>query len=160
MFREITMQDIRELLRRHEAGQSARKIAHELGVDRKTVGRYLEQAQKLETAVVTDDVALAVGQRVQARPPLPLSQAWQTLVDRRAQIEAWLTSDTPLRLVRIRCHRGATARGHAQGHSADRGSSRGRGARDCAARALRSRCRCFCDTRGRPSRPGPSRRGR
>jgi transposase len=101
MFREITMQDIRELLRRHEAGQSARKIAHELGVDRKTVGRYLEQAQKLEIAVVTDDVALAVGQRVQARPPVPLSQAWQTLVDRRAQIEAWLTSDTPLRLVRI-----------------------------------------------------------
>lgn len=26
-FREITMQDVRELLRRHEAGQSARKIA-------------------------------------------------------------------------------------------------------------------------------------
>ena len=32
-FREITMQDVRELLRRHEAGQSARKIARELGVD-------------------------------------------------------------------------------------------------------------------------------
>jgi len=44
-FREITMQDVRELLRRHEAGQSARKIARELGMDRKTVGRYLEQAR-------------------------------------------------------------------------------------------------------------------
>ncbi len=62
-FREITMQDVRELLRRHEAGQSARRIARELGVDRKTVGRYLEQARKLEIPAVpvTDDVALTLG---------------------------------------------------------------------------------------------------
>jgi transposase len=102
-FREITMQDVRELLRRHEAGQSARKIARELGMDRKTVGRYLEQARRLEPALatVTDDVALSVGHRVQARAPVVPSQAWQVLVDRRAQIEAWLGSEPPLRLVRI-----------------------------------------------------------
>jgi transposase len=101
MFREITMQDIRELLRRHEAGQSARKIARELGVDRKTVGRYLEQAESLDSTIVTDDVALTVGQRVQARPPVLPSQVWQALVDHRAQIEEWLGGDRPLRLVRI-----------------------------------------------------------
>ena len=43
-FREITMQDVREVLRRRQAGQSARRIARETGLDRKTVGRYLEQA--------------------------------------------------------------------------------------------------------------------
>ena len=72
-FREITMQDVRELLRRHEAGHSARRIARELGVDRKTVGRYLEEARRLESATsgVSDDMALTVGQRVQARPLVP-----------------------------------------------------------------------------------------
>jgi predicted transcriptional regulator len=88
-FREITMQDVRELLRRHEAGQSARKIARELGVDRKTVGRYLEQAHKLDPAMatVTDEVALTVGQRVQARPLVPPSEAWQALDEQRTRIE-------------------------------------------------------------------------
>jgi transposase len=102
-FREITMQDVRELLRRHEAGQSARKIARELGVDRKTVGRYLEEAQKLDPAMaaVTDDVALTVGQRVQARPLAPPSEAWQALSEQRTRIEEWLAGDKPLRLVRI-----------------------------------------------------------
>jgi transposase len=102
-FREITMQDVRELLRRHEAGQSARRIARELGVDRKTVGRYLEQARKMETPMlpVTDDVALTVGQRVQTRPPTPPSPAWQALIEQRLRIEEWLTGERPLRLVRI-----------------------------------------------------------
>jgi len=97
------MQDVRELLRRHEAGQSARKIARELGVDRKTVGRYLEEAQKLDPAMaaVTDDVALTVGQRVQARPLAPPSEAWQALSEQRTRIEEWLAGDKPLRLVRI-----------------------------------------------------------
>jgi response regulator of citrate/malate metabolism len=60
-FREITMEDVRELLRRHEAGHSARRIARELGVDRKTVGRYLEEARRLEApANVSDEVAMTV----------------------------------------------------------------------------------------------------
>jgi len=49
-------------------------IAREMGVDRKTVGRYLEAAEKLETATatVTDEVAGQVGRRVQSRPaPAP-----------------------------------------------------------------------------------------
>ena len=102
-FREIRMQDVRELLRRHEAGHSARRIARELGVDRKTVGRYLEEARRLESATsgVSDDVAMTVGQRVQARPLVPPSAAWQTLDDRRTQIAGWLGGEKPLRLVRI-----------------------------------------------------------
>jgi transposase len=102
-FREITMQDVRELLRRHEAGQSARRIAREMGLDRKTVGRYLEAAQKLKTATatVTDEVAGQVGRRVQARPAPAPSEAWRALEARRTQISEWLGGERPLRLVRI-----------------------------------------------------------
>ena len=70
-FREITMQDVREVLRRRQAGQSARRIARETGLDRKTVGRYLEQAvaegATAAQAVVTDEIAGAVGRRVQGK---------------------------------------------------------------------------------------------
>src|SRR5437868_5904157 len=103
-FREITMQDVREVLRRRQAGQSARRIARETGLDRKTVGRYLDQAEEhgvgSDTAV-TDEVAGAVGKRVQARPAPAPSDAWQLLVGRRSQIEGWLAGDPPLRLVRV-----------------------------------------------------------
>jgi transposase len=103
-FREIKMQDVREVLRRRQAGQSARRIARETGLDRKTVGRYLDQANEhgLELkAAVTDEIAGAVGKQVQARPLPPPSEAWQTLTGRRAQIEAWLEGEPPLRLVRV-----------------------------------------------------------
>lgn len=103
-FREITMQDVREVLRRRQAGQSARRIARETGLDRKTVGRYLDQAIEggvTAEAVVTDEIAGAVGRRVQARPLPAPSEAWLALGARRAQIEAWLEGQPPLRLVRV-----------------------------------------------------------
>jgi transcriptional regulator with XRE-family HTH domain len=101
-FRE--MQDVREVLRRRQAGLSARQIARETGLDRKTVGRYLEQANEhgLELeAAVTDEIAGAVGKEVQARPLPTPSEAWQALIGRRAQIEAWLDGEPPLKLVRV-----------------------------------------------------------
>src|SRR6185369_866746 len=103
-FREITMQDVREVLRRRQAGQSARRIARETGLDRKTVGRYLDQAGEhgIEPqTTVTDEIAGAVGKRVQVRPLPAPSEAWQALAGRRAQIEAWLDGEPPLRLVRV-----------------------------------------------------------
>jgi transposase len=103
-YREITMQDVQELLRRRQAGQSARRIARETGLDRKTVGRYLAQAGEHDVeadAVVTEEVAAAVGKRVQVRPMTPPSEAWLTLVGRRDQIVAWLDGEPRLRLVRV-----------------------------------------------------------
>jgi hypothetical protein len=103
-FREITMQDVSEVLRRWQAGQSARRIARETGLDRKTVGRYLDEAKAsgvLIGTAVTEDMARAVGKEVQSRPLPPPSQQWQALVERRDQINAWLVADRPLRLVRV-----------------------------------------------------------
>ncbi len=103
-FREITMQDVREVLRRRQAGQSARQIARETKLDRKTVARYLREAGAqavAPSATVTDEVAGAVGARVTARPLPPPSAAWLTLEARRKQIEGWLDGKPPLRLVRV-----------------------------------------------------------
>jgi len=96
-FREITMQDVGELLRRRQAGRSPRLIARETGLDRKTDGRYLEQAATegavTPEAAVTDEVAGAVGRRFQARPAPTPSEARLALGARQAQIQAWLDGE-------------------------------------------------------------------
>ena len=48
MFRELTMIEIREVLRRWQAGQSERKIGRDSTVDRKTAARYIRWAVKLD----------------------------------------------------------------------------------------------------------------
>ena len=45
-FRELSMIEIREVLRRWTAGQSVRAVARETGVDRKTVDRYVNAARE------------------------------------------------------------------------------------------------------------------
>jgi response regulator of citrate/malate metabolism len=44
-YRELTMIDIREVLRRWTAGQSNRQIARDTGTDRGTVRRYVVAAE-------------------------------------------------------------------------------------------------------------------
>lgn len=103
-FRELTMIDVRELLRRRQGGESVRRAARECGADRKTVKRYYEAAEACGVAAgaeLTDELVARVGQVVQGRPALSPSDAWQALVPVRARIEAWLAAERPLRLVRI-----------------------------------------------------------
>ena len=70
-FRELTMTDVREVLRRWQSGQSAREIARNGIADRKTAGRYIEAALGCgltNDSELTDCVIAEVAQRVQARP--------------------------------------------------------------------------------------------
>lgn len=70
-YRELTMIDVKELLRRWAAGHSNRKIAREMGTDRATVRRYIEAAQSLGLECgheFSDAEAHEVAQCVQARP--------------------------------------------------------------------------------------------
>ena len=72
-YRELIMIDIKEMLRRRAAGQSARLVARETGVDRKTVGRYYAVAAEAlslsrERGARREEEVLAVAGRVQARP--------------------------------------------------------------------------------------------
>jgi transposase len=104
-FRELTMVDVRELLRRYQAGESTRRTARECGADRKTVKRYYEAAEQCGVRVgveLTDAVVGEVARRIQARPALSPSDAWMALVPARERIEGWLKAERPLRLVRIR----------------------------------------------------------
>ena len=45
-FRELTMIDVKEVLRRWQAGQSARQMAREGVVSRRTAARYIEAAKE------------------------------------------------------------------------------------------------------------------
>ncbi len=104
-FRELTMIDVREVLRRFQAGQSARRLARDRVADRKTAARYLAAARAcgLTSETPLDDGFVAeVAQRVQARPEPPPSESWAVLETHRARIEAWLRAERPLRLVRVR----------------------------------------------------------
>src|SRR4051812_6648229 len=98
------MQDVREVLRRAQAGQGIRQIARETGLDRKTIRRYLGEARRQEVLTetpVSEEVARGVGRKVQDRPTVPPSEQWQTLLGRREQIGRWLTGEEPLRLIRV-----------------------------------------------------------
>jgi len=103
-YREITMQQIEEILRRKHAGQSARRIARETGLNRKTVKRYVDEAlaHGVEGPTATEAEVAWVGRQVQERPTPTPSTVWQEPLEHRQQIEAWLQMDKPLRLVRVR----------------------------------------------------------
>lgn len=103
-FRELTMVDVREVIRRWSAGQSARQIAREGVVDRKTAGRYADAAVELgikRGAELTDEVVSAVLRRVQLRPEVAPSEARAALAPHLERIRGWLEQDEPLTLVRI-----------------------------------------------------------
>ena len=71
-FRELSMIEIRELLRRCQAGQSARQMQREGVADRKTAARYIEAAEECGVGAQTelsDELVAEVGRRVQSRQP-------------------------------------------------------------------------------------------
>jgi len=106
-YRELTMIDVKEVLRRWSAGHGDRKIGREAGVDRKTVARYTEMAKKLGLErghELTDEEVHDVAQCVQSRPILLPSEGWNDVAQHRTRIESWLAGDDetrPLRLTKV-----------------------------------------------------------
>ncbi len=103
-YRELTMIDVRELLRRWTAGQTDREIARATGTDRKTVGRYVAMAKAFgfgQEHVADDDAVHEVAQSVQARREPEPSQEWLDIAQHRDRIAAWLEQERPLRLTKI-----------------------------------------------------------
>ena len=106
-FRELTMIDVKEVLRRWSAGQGDRKIGRETGVDRKTVRRYTAVAERLgleRGCELPDELVHAVAQCVQARPVAAPSDERAEVAQHRERIERWLTGDAdtrPLRLTKV-----------------------------------------------------------
>jgi predicted transcriptional regulator len=103
-FRELTMMEVREVLRRVLAGHGLREIARLTGFDRKTVRRYAEAAKSVELSVETlydDEVVHTVLASVQERELPPLSEQRAQLGAQRARIERWLTGRPALKLVKV-----------------------------------------------------------
>jgi predicted DNA-binding transcriptional regulator YafY len=81
-FRELTMIDVKEVLRRWAAGQSARQMAREGVVSRRTATRYIEAATSLGLTPgdeLSDERVRGVAQCVQARPLPAVSNPRQLL---------------------------------------------------------------------------------
>src|SRR5580658_9056034 len=106
-YRELTMIDVKEVLRRCSAGHGERRIGRETGIDRKTAARYIASAERLGLVrghVMTDDDAHAVAQCVQSRPLVAPSAEWNDVAQHRERIERWLAGDgepRPLRLTKV-----------------------------------------------------------
>lgn len=83
-YRELNMIEVKEVLRRHQAGQSLRRIARETGLDRKTVKRYVDALNGSEG---TDDERVQhTVQEVQGRSAPPPSEPRQLLKSQRERI--------------------------------------------------------------------------
>ena len=106
-YRELTMIDVKEVLRRWSVGQGDRRIGREAGTNRKTVARYTDAAERLGLErghELTDEEVHQVAQCVQSRPLLSPSDGWNDVAQHRARIESWLKGDEatrPLRLTKV-----------------------------------------------------------
>ena len=103
-YRELIMIEVREILRRVALGEGARPIAAAVGIDRKTITRYVNAAKEAgvtRDTELTDDVVHDVARRVQCRSPAERSDEWRGVAVHRERIAAWLTQSRPLRLRKI-----------------------------------------------------------
>lgn len=104
-YRELSMIEVKEVLRRHAAGQGLRKIARETGLDRKTVRRYVAAAGEGDAEGPTEATVQQVVHQVQTRPLPPRSEPRQKLEEHRDKISQWLSPTDPsvraLRLTKV-----------------------------------------------------------
>jgi len=82
-YREVTILEIKEVLRLWQAGVAKKRIAAQLGVDPKTVRRYLQLAVGLGIAIadeLTDDRVSAVVAAAKTLPARTRGDAWAACV--------------------------------------------------------------------------------
>src|SRR3990172_11464395 len=104
MYREVGLMQVVEILRRWQAGDSARTIARATGAARNTVGKYLEEAQRLgierQGAPPNNGQILTLSQLGQTAPGKRAAPRTELLDPHREQIARWLQDDK-LQLTRI-----------------------------------------------------------
>ena len=98
-FREVSVNEIREVLRGWLDGVGLRVVAERAGVDRKTARRYVLAAQEAglertaRDAAITDEIVGAVVAAVRPARPNGHGSAWDALLEREDQIKAWVAGD-------------------------------------------------------------------
>jgi transposase len=101
LYRELTMMEVREVLRRVGAGQKQRRVARDTGVARNTVARYVEAAVTLgfSEGEPSEQLVAEVARLVQSRPSPEPSEQRVELAVHREQVKAWL--DDGLKLTKV-----------------------------------------------------------
>ena len=87
MYREVTMIEIREVLRLRGEGLPKKRIAARLGLDPKTVRRYLQAARTAGvrvTATVSDEGVRQVLLALHPAGGRPRGEGWARCVEQRA----------------------------------------------------------------------------
>lgn len=98
-YREVSVVEIREVLRRWVRGEGQRAIDRNTGVDRKTVRRYVEAAVAVGVVANGDESQLSDGVIglvcLAVRPDRPRGHgaAWEALVPHTELIKEWVKGD-------------------------------------------------------------------
>jgi hypothetical protein len=103
MYREVTMLEVKEVLRLWREGVPTKRLAAQLGLDPKTVRRYLRAAAAAGVraeGAVTDDEVREVLLSLQPVGGRPRGDGWAQCETQREAIRHWLTDG--VRLTKIR----------------------------------------------------------
>ena len=104
MYREVTMIELKEVLRLWGEGLQKKRLAAQLGLDPKTVRRYLRAADaagvRAGAGTITDEQLRDVLLALHLAGGRPRGDSWDHCVTQRAAIERWLKDG--LRLTKIR----------------------------------------------------------
>jgi hypothetical protein len=112
-YREVSVIEIREVLRLWLRGEGLRSVARLTSADRKTVRRYVEAAQAAGLArdgnegQLADELLAAVVEEVRPARPRGHGAGWERCEAERDRIKAWVKQD--LTVVRFRWSEARTA---------------------------------------------------
>src|SRR3954449_1641673 len=113
-FREVSVVEVREVLRAWLAGEGLRTVAARAGVDRKTARRYVEAApaagltREAGATAGSDELVGLVVEAVRPARPNGHGAGWETLLGHEEQIRSWVAGSevdgvkqAPLAIVKI-----------------------------------------------------------
>jgi hypothetical protein len=110
-FREVSVVQIKEVLRRWLKGEGERPIAHGIGIDRKTARRYISAAIELGLdrsggeEQLTDELIDQMVERVRPHRPDGHGEAWRVLLAQEDQITKWVDDGLTVVKIGILLHR-------------------------------------------------------
>ena len=113
MYREVTMEEVKEVVLLWLARRGKKRIAAQLGLDVKSVRRYVRAAHKVglrvgvDTAPLSDAVIAALLKEIRPAVVRERGAAWARCEQQRAQIVKWLKDDVGL----MKCQRLLTRQG-------------------------------------------------
>src|ERR1700745_2834295 len=106
VYREVTRVEIKEVLRQWVGGAGCKRVAARLGLDVKTVRRYVHAAQALGVtreggeAAVNDELLTRLLGSLRTQPGRPRGDAWESCQAHRDRIKQLLAQG--LRLSKLR----------------------------------------------------------